>query len=149
MCHPLVASFSAAGNYDGVRLGEGFVHAILRRGNASSAEGAVRFVRETIRRSRGLACHLDVRIDAGLVEGKVLDAIDEEGARQRRQKIVRESEFYGAMDGASKFIRGDAIAGLVITAINLVGGFVVGMSGGLGAREALTVGYVGAQGVRC
>ena len=81
MYYPLVASFSAAGDYDGVRLGEGFVHAILRRGNAGGAEGSVRFVRETIRKSRDLACCLDVRIDAGLVEGKVLDAIDDEGVR--------------------------------------------------------------------
>jgi len=79
--YPLVASFSAAGNYDGPRLGEGFVHAILRKGNAGGAEGMTRFVREAIRKSRPLACHLDVRIDAGLVEGRVLDAIDDEGAR--------------------------------------------------------------------
>ena len=81
MYYPLVASFSAGGDYDGPRLGEGFVHAILRRGNAGGAEGAVRFVRETLRKSRDLARHLDVRIDAGLVEGKVLDAIDDEGVR--------------------------------------------------------------------
>jgi len=81
MYYPLVASFSAGGDYDGPRLGEGFVHAILRRGNAGGAEGAVRFVRETIRKSRDLAHHLDVRIDAGLVQGKVLDAIDDEGVR--------------------------------------------------------------------
>lgn len=81
MYYPLVASFSADGDYDGVRLGEGFVHAILRRGNAGGAEGAVRFVRKAIRKGRHLACHLDVRIDAGLVNGRVLDAIDDEGAR--------------------------------------------------------------------
>jgi hypothetical protein len=79
--HPLVASFSAGGDYDASRLGEGFVHAILRRGNSGSAEGAVRFVRTALRQSRRLAAHLDVRIDAGLVNGRVLDAIDDEGAR--------------------------------------------------------------------
>lgn len=79
--HPLVASFSVAGDYDAPRLGEGFVHAILRRGNSSSAEGAVRFVRTALQRGRLLASHLDVRIDAGLVNGRVLDAIDDEGAR--------------------------------------------------------------------
>lgn len=79
--HPLVASFSAGGDYDATRLGEGFVHAILRRGNSGSAEGAVRFVRTALRQSRRLASHLDVRIDAGLVNGRVLDAIDDEGAR--------------------------------------------------------------------
>ena len=81
MYYPLVASFSAGGDYDNRRLGEGFVHAILRRGNAGSAEGMTRFVRETIRKSRDLARHLDVRIDAGLVDGAVLDAIDNEGVR--------------------------------------------------------------------
>ena len=79
MYYPLVASFCAEGNYQSLRLGEGFVHAILRRGNCGGAEGAVRFVRETIRKARPLACHLDARIDAGLVEGPVLDAFDDEG----------------------------------------------------------------------
>ena len=79
MYYPLAASFSADGDYDSGRLGEGFVHAVLRRGNAGGAEGAVRFAREAIRKSRPLARHLDVRIDAGLVEGRVLDAIDDEG----------------------------------------------------------------------
>ena len=81
MYYPLVASFSAEGDYASPRLGEGFVHAILRRGNAGGAEGAVRFIRETIRKARPLACHLDARIDAGLVEGKVLDAIADEDVR--------------------------------------------------------------------
>jgi hypothetical protein len=79
MYYPLVASFSAEGNYESSRLGEGFVHAILRRGDASGAEGAVRFVHTTIAKCRGLARHLDARIDAGLVEGRVLDAFDDEG----------------------------------------------------------------------
>jgi hypothetical protein len=81
MYYPLAASFSANGDYDGPRLGEGFIHAILRRGNAAGAEGMARFTREAIRKARALATHLDVRIDAGLVQGDVLDAIDEEGAR--------------------------------------------------------------------
>ena len=79
--HPIVASFSAEGSYQSPRLGEGFTHAVLRRGNAPGAEGALRFVREAIRKGRALASHLDARIDAGLVEGKVLDAFDDEGAR--------------------------------------------------------------------
>ncbi|MEA1938105.1 MAG: IS1380 family transposase [Pseudomonadota bacterium] len=79
MYYPIAASFSAEGNYESSRLGDGFVHAILRRGNAGGAEGMMRFARETIRKARALAVHLDVRIDAGLVEGKVLDAIDDEG----------------------------------------------------------------------
>jgi hypothetical protein len=77
--HPLVASFCAEGDYASNRLGEGVIHAILRRGNAPSADGAVRFVRETIRQARPLAQHLNVRIDAGLVEGRILDAVDDEG----------------------------------------------------------------------
>jgi len=79
MYYPIAASFSAEGDYDSPRLGEGFVHAILRRGDCGGAEGVVRFVRESIRKARPLATHLDVRIDAGLVEGPVLDAIDDEG----------------------------------------------------------------------
>ena len=79
--HPLVASFCAAGSYASSRLGEGFVHAVLRRGNCGSAEGMARFARATIRKSRALARCLDVRIDAGLVNGQVLDAIDDEGAQ--------------------------------------------------------------------
>jgi len=79
MYYPIVASFCAAGDYQSARLGEGFVHAILRRGDCGGAEGAVRFVRETIRKARPLATHLDARIDAGLVEGPVLDALDDEG----------------------------------------------------------------------
>ena len=81
MYYPLVASFSAEGDYASSRLGEGFVHAMLRRGNCGGAEGMVRFTREAIRKSGDLARRLDVRIDAGLVEGDVLDAIDDEGAR--------------------------------------------------------------------
>ncbi|HWG43766.1 MAG TPA: flagellar biosynthesis protein FlhA [Gemmataceae bacterium] len=65
-----------------------------------------------------------VAIDAELNSG----GIDDAEARRRRQQLLREAEFYGAMDGASKFVRGDAIAGLIITAINLVGGFVIGLT---------------------
>jgi flagellar biosynthesis protein FlhA len=72
-------------------------------------------------------------IDADLNAG----TIGEEDARARRQKIVKESEFYGAMDGASKFIRGDAIAGLIITAVNLLGGFIVGLTRGLSAKQSI------------
>jgi len=79
MYYPIVASFCAEGDFQSSRLGEGFVHAILRRGNAAGAEGATRFVREAIRKARPLATHMDARIDAGLVEGPVLDAIDDEG----------------------------------------------------------------------
>ena len=81
MYYPIVASFSAEGSYESNRLGEGFVHAILRKGNAGGNQGAVRFVREAVRKARVLATHLDARIDAGLVEGPVLDALDNDGVR--------------------------------------------------------------------
>jgi hypothetical protein len=81
MYYPLIASFCDGGGYESARLGEGFVHAILRRGNAPGAEGAVRFIRHTIRKARDLAVHLDARIDAGLVDGRTLDALDDEAVR--------------------------------------------------------------------
>ena len=81
MYYPLVASFCAEGNYDANRLGEGFIHAVLRAGDCGGAAGAVRFIRETIRKGRDLACHLDARIDAGLVDGRTLDAFDDEAVR--------------------------------------------------------------------
>ena len=79
MYYPLVASFCAEGSYQSRRLGEGFIHGILRKGNAPGVEGARRFVREAIRKGRLLACHLDARIDAGLVDGPTLDEFDEHG----------------------------------------------------------------------
>jgi flagellar biosynthesis protein FlhA len=73
---------------------------------------------------------IDADLNAGL--------IDDKEAIVRREKLSQESEFYGAMDGASKFVRGDAIAGLIITVINIIGGFSVGMlQQGMGAAEAL------------
>ena len=71
-------------------------------------------------------------IDADLNAGNITDV----EARTRREKIIHESEFYGAMDGASKFIRGDAVAGLIITAINLIGGMVIGSAQGMTIIEA-------------
>ena len=54
-------------------------------------------------------------------------AIDEHEARRRRKEIADEADFYGAMDGASKFVRGDAIAAIVITLVNLLGGLAIGI----------------------
>jgi len=71
-------------------------------------------------------------IDADLNAGAITDA----EAKQRRKDISKESEFYGAMDGASKFIRGDAIAGLVITCVNLIGGIIIGSIDGMGVADA-------------
>ena len=63
-------------------------------------------------------------IDTDLTAGLITD--DE--ARQRRSDVSNEANFYGAMDGASKFVRGDAIAGLIITTINIVGGLIIGVA---------------------
>ncbi len=72
-------------------------------------------------------------IDADLNAGIITDA----QANERRAKIVKESEFYGAMDGASKFIRGDAKAGLIITAVNIIGGIAMGYSHGMTIADAI------------
>ena len=72
-------------------------------------------------------------IDADLNAGTITDA----QANERRVKIVKESEFYGAMDGASKFIRGDAKAGIIITAINIIGGIAMGYSHGMTIGNAI------------
>ena len=72
-------------------------------------------------------------IDADLNAGTITEA----QANERRAKIVKESEFYGAMDGASKFIRGDAKAGIIITAINIIGGIAMGYSHGMTIGNAV------------
>jgi hypothetical protein len=83
--HPLLASFAVAGDYDspmeGRRLGNGFVHAMLRAGNAASGQGIVRFVDKALEKSEGLGVVLDVRIDAGLTHGAVLDHLTERKTR--------------------------------------------------------------------
>ena len=83
--HPLVASYCVAGTYDSVheghRLGNGFVHAILRQGQVHTAQGIHRFIQEVLRLSRGLGRVIDFRIDAGYVEGSVLDFLTDEKLR--------------------------------------------------------------------
>ncbi len=69
-------------------------------------------------------------IDADMNAG----VINAEQARDRRRIIEREADFFGAMDGASKFVKGDAVAGLLITGINLIGGLLIGVASGLGAQ---------------
>ncbi len=98
---------------------------VITKGAERVSEVAARFNLDAM---PGKQMAIDADLNAGL--------IGEEEARDRREKIVRESEFYGAMDGASKFIRGDAIAGLVITAINLVGGIIMGVTNGMTAGQA-------------
>jgi flagellar biosynthesis protein FlhA len=90
---------------------------VITKGAGRVSEVAARFTLDALPGKQ-------VAIDAELNSG----AIDEAEARRRRQHLLREAEFYGAMDGASKFVRGDAIAGLIITAINLIGGFVIGLT---------------------
>jgi hypothetical protein len=83
--HPLVASYSVAGGYDsmqdGQRLGNGFVHAILRQGQVHTAQGVKRFLEEVVRKARGLGHVLDFRIDAGYTDGATLDFLTDNKLR--------------------------------------------------------------------
>ncbi len=89
---------------------------VITKGAGRIAEVAARF---TLDAMPGKQMAIDADLNAGL--------IDEQDARQRRQLISRESEYYGAMDGAHKFVRGDAIAGIIITLINIVAGLAIGV----------------------
>ncbi len=89
---------------------------VITRGAQRIAEVAARF---TLDAMPGKQMAIDADLNAGL--------IDEREAMRRRQRISQEADFYGAMDGASKFVRGDAIAGVIITLINIIGGFVIGV----------------------
>lgn len=100
---------------------------VITNGANRIAEVAARF---TLDAMPGKQMSIDADLSAGL--------IDETEARRRRREIERQADFYGAMDGASKFVRGDAIAGLIITLINFLGGIVVGVvQRGLALQEAL------------
>jgi flagellar biosynthesis protein FlhA len=89
---------------------------VITKGSGRIAEVAARF---TLDAMPGKQMSIDADLNAGL--------IDEGEARARRAEIAKEAEFYGAMDGASKFVRGDAIAGIIITLINIVGGLIIGV----------------------
>lgn len=89
---------------------------VITKGAGRVAEVAARF---TLDAMPGKQMAIDADLNAGL--------IGEDEARKRRQDISREAEFFGSMDGASKFVRGDAIAGIVITLLNIVGGLIVGV----------------------
>ena len=89
---------------------------VITKGAGRIAEVAARF---TLDAMPGKQMSIDADLNAGI--------IDEEEAKVRRQVIAQEAEYYGAMDGANKFVRGDAIAGIVITIINIVGGFAIGV----------------------
>jgi hypothetical protein len=83
--HPLVASYTVGGDYDsfqkGMRLGQGFLHAVLRAGNVHTASGAKRFFLETARKARPLGYVVEFRFDAGFAEGPILDLLTEEKIR--------------------------------------------------------------------
>lgn len=89
---------------------------VITKGATRIAEVAARF---TLDGMPGKQMSIDADLNAGL--------IDEEEAKQRRITITREAEFHGSMDGAAKFVRGDAIAGIIITIINIIGGFIIGV----------------------
>ena len=90
---------------------------VITKGASRIAEVAARFNLDAM---PGKQMSIDADLNAGL--------ITEEQARQRRQIISQEADFYGAMDGASKFVRGDAVAGIIITIINILGGFIIGVT---------------------
>lgn len=77
--HPLIASFASQGDYDSRRLGDGFVHGMLRKGNVVSAQSAVDFVMDALVKCQGMARTVDVRMDAGFAIQEVLDALCEHG----------------------------------------------------------------------
>ena len=99
---------------------------VITKGSGRIAEVAARF---TLDAMPGKQMAIDADLSAGL--------IDEEDAQERRKALEDEASFYGAMDGASKFVRGDAIAALLITFINVVGGIIIGVAQqGIGFGEA-------------
>jgi flagellar biosynthesis protein FlhA len=100
---------------------------VITKGAGRIAEVAARF---TLDAMPGKQMAIDAELNAGL--------INEGEARARRRKIEQEADFYGAMDGASKFVRGDAIAAILITLINVLGGFAIGIAQrGMTVNEAL------------
>ncbi len=89
---------------------------VITKGAGRIAEVGARFTLDAL---PGKQMSIDADLNAGL--------IDEAQARKRRKEVEMEADFYGAMDGASKFVRGDAIAGIIITVINILGGLVIGV----------------------
>ncbi|MDA0948770.1 MAG: flagellar biosynthesis protein FlhA, partial [Planctomycetota bacterium] len=98
---------------------------VITKGSGRVSEVAARFVLDAM---PGKQMAIDADLNAGL--------IDSETARTRREEVAQEAEFYGAMDGASKFVRGDAIAGLIITALNLTGGIAIASMQGMELSKA-------------
>ncbi len=102
---------------------------VITKGSGRIAEVAARF---TLDAMPGKQMAIDADLSAGLIE--------ENEARARRKELEDESSFFGAMDGASKFVRGDAIAGLLITFINIIGGIIIGVG-----QQGLSFGEAGAN----
>lgn len=94
---------------------------VITKGSERVAEVSARF---TLDAMPGKQMAIDADLSSGL--------IDEQQAKERREKIQREAEFYGSMDGATKFVKGDAIMSIIITAINFIGGVIIGMVQGGG-----------------
>src|SRR3954468_965838 len=100
---------------------------VITKGAGRIAEVSARFTLDAL---PGKQMAIDAELNAGI--------IDEVTATARRVKVQKEADFYGAMDGASKFVRGDAIAGIIITLVNIIGGFAIGvMQMGMSLAEAL------------
>ena len=100
---------------------------VITKGAGRIAEVAARF---TLDAMPGKQMAIDAELGAGI--------INEEQARTRRRKVEQEADFYGAMDGASKFVRGDAVAAVMITGVNILGGFAIGIAQrGMALPEAL------------
>lgn len=89
---------------------------VVTKGSTRVAEVAARFTLDSM---PGKQMAVDADLNAGL--------IDDKEAKKRRAEILQEANFYGAMDGSSKFVKGDAVAGIIITIINIVGGFLIGV----------------------
>src|SRR3984893_760445 len=101
---------------------------VITKGAERVAEVGARF---TLDAMPGKQMSIDADLNSGL--------INEQQARDRRRKIEKEADFYGAMDGASKFVKGDAIAGIIILIINLIGGLIIGMTqAGMSFAQAST-----------
>lgn len=108
---------------------------VITKGAGRVAEVAARFALDGM---PGKQMAIDADLNAGLMNA--------EEARQRRRNLEREADFFGAMDGASKFVKGDAVAGLLITGINLIGGLLLGVADGMeigAAAETFSILSVG------
>ncbi|UUM29802.1 flagellar biosynthesis protein FlhA [Vibrio japonicus] len=102
---------------------------VVTKGAGRISEVSARFTLDAL---PGKQMAIDADLNAGL--------IDQEQARTRRQEVTKEADFYGSMDGASKFVKGDAIAGILILFINIIGGLSIGMAQyGLGFGEAIQI----------